>query len=88
MIHFSYAGQADTLCGAEYKEPSKKAAKDGRVCDDCIKVMWLEQHRRNTLMPYIKKARKQSPKSKQVTDDSPPRTSDDSPVYLRGYIAL
>ena len=56
MIHFRILDE--TLCGAEYTEPSAKAAKDGRLCEDCIEVMWKEQYRRNTLMPYIKKARK------------------------------
>ena len=55
MIHFSYTGQGATLCG----EPQLEAdLKDGKLCDDCITVMWKEQHRRNTLMPEIKKARK------------------------------
>lgn len=53
MIHFRILD--DTLCGAEYKEPSKKAAKDGRLCHDCIQVMWKEEYRRNTLIPLIKK---------------------------------
>ena len=39
-----------TLCGRPYKEPSKKAAKDGKLCNDCIQVMWKEQYRRNTLL--------------------------------------
>ena len=67
-----------TLCGKSYKEPSKKAAKDGRLCDDCIQVMWREQYRRNTLVTYVKKAE----------PNVCIHTSDDSPVYLRGYIAL
>ena len=48
MIHFRK--QDETLCGAEYTEPSAKAAKNGRLCDDCIQVMWKEQYRRNTLL--------------------------------------
>jgi hypothetical protein len=40
----------ETLCGAEYTEPSAKAAKNGRLCDDCIQVMWKEQYRRNTAL--------------------------------------
>ena len=47
MIHFRILD--DTLCGAEYREPSRRAAKDGRLCDECINVMWREQYRRNTL---------------------------------------
>ena len=48
MIHFRILDE--TLCGAEYTEPSAKAAKNGRLCDDCIQVMWKEQYRRNTLL--------------------------------------
>lgn len=48
MIHFRIL--EETLCGAEYTEPSKKAAKDGRICNDCVQVMWQEQYRRNTLL--------------------------------------
>jgi len=48
MIHFRILDE--TLCGAEYTEPSAKVAKDGRLCEDCIKVMWQEQYRRNTLL--------------------------------------
>ena len=47
MIHFRILD--DTLCGAEYRKPSRRAAKDGRLCDECINVMWREQYRRNTL---------------------------------------
>ena len=53
MIHFRILDK--TLCGAEYKEPSEEAAKNGRLCHDCIQVMWKEEYRRNTLMPLIKK---------------------------------
>ena len=48
MICFTILGK--TLCGRPYKEPSKKAAKDGKLCNDCIQVMWKEQYRRNTLL--------------------------------------
>jgi len=48
VIHFRILDE--TLCGAEYTEPSAKSAKDGRLCDDCIQVMWKEQYRRNTLL--------------------------------------
>tara|TARA_Y100000114_G_C11722912_1_gene309433 strand:- start:335 stop:580 length:246 start_codon:yes stop_codon:yes gene_type:complete len=48
MIHFRILDE--TLCGRPYKEPSKKAAKDGMLCNDCIQVMWKEQYRRNTLL--------------------------------------
>ena len=48
MICFTILG--NTLCGRPYKEPSKKAAKDGMLCNDCIQVMWKEQYRRNTLL--------------------------------------
>ena len=71
MIHFSYTRQYDgqfyktgsfnnsdwvTLCGAEVDHDTDM--KDGKLCEECIKVMWKEQHRRNMLMPEIKKARK------------------------------
>ena len=85
MIHFRIMDK--TLCGAEYKEPSKKAAKDGRICNDCVQVMWKEQYRRNTLLSYTKKVKS----SATVLHDEPDvstHTSDDSPVYLRGFIAL
>ena len=48
MICFTILGK--TLCGRPYKEPSKKAAKNGMLCNDCIQVMWKEQYRRNTLL--------------------------------------
>ena len=48
MIHFRILDE--TLCGAPYTEPSAKAAKDGRLCNDCIQVMWKEQYRRNALL--------------------------------------
>ena len=48
MICFTILGK--TLCGRPYKEPSKKAAKDGMLCNDCIQVMWKEQYRRNALL--------------------------------------
>ena len=55
MIHFSYTGQGETLCGEAQLEADMKG---GKLCEDCITVMWKEQHRRNLLMPEIKKARK------------------------------
>tara|TARA_R100000995_G_scaffold84702_1_gene64361 strand:+ start:370 stop:672 length:303 start_codon:yes stop_codon:yes gene_type:complete len=66
MIHFRILDE--TLCGADYKEPSKKVAKDGRLCDDCIQVMWREQYRRNTLTPYVRKASKSKPKAEPVEE--------------------
>ena len=62
MIHFSYTGQGETLCGEPQLESD---LKDGKLCEDCITVMWKEQYRRNTLMPYIKKARKRLKKPEQ-----------------------
>ena len=53
IIHFQILDK--TLCGAEYQEPSEEQAKNGRLCHDCIQVMWKEEYRRNTLRPYIKK---------------------------------
>lgn len=53
IIHFQILD--NTLCGAEYKEPSEEQAKNGKLCHDCIQVMWKEEYRRNTLIPLIKK---------------------------------
>jgi|TARA_R100000734_G_C3267198_1_gene64126 hypothetical protein len=53
IIHFQILDK--TLCGAEYQEPSEEQAKNGKLCHDCIQVMWKEEYRRNTLLPYIKK---------------------------------
>lgn len=50
MIHFRI--RDDTLCGADYTEPNKKAAKNGRLCNECIQVIWQEQYRRNVLSKY------------------------------------
>lgn len=91
MIHFRI-GSA-TLCGAEYTEPSKKVAKDGRLCDDCVQVMWKEQYRRNTLMSYIKKARK-AKKGAKVTDSKSesvtlePVRKKSRGLYLRDYLTI
>ena len=55
MIHFSYTGQGETLCG----EPQLEAdLKDGKVCNECIHVMWNEQYRRNTLNKLVKLEKK------------------------------
>ncbi len=51
MIHFSYTGQGETLCGEPQLEGD---LKDGKLCDDCIQVMWKEQYRRNTLNRLVK----------------------------------
>ena len=63
MIHLSYTRQYDgqfyktgsfnrsdwvTLCGAEVDYDTDM--KDGKLCEDCIKVVWQEQYRRNTLL--------------------------------------
>tara|TARA_Y100000004_G_C8820342_1_gene371637 strand:+ start:368 stop:676 length:309 start_codon:yes stop_codon:yes gene_type:complete len=98
MIHFSYTGQSETLCG----EPQLEAdLKDGKLCEDCITVMWEEQHRRNMLMPEIKKARKrlrkngkaEAPKAKPVGWISPgeddffgPVENASGAVYLSHYL--
>jgi len=68
MIHFRILDE--TLCGAPYTEPSAKAAKDGRLCNDCIQVMWKEQYRRNTLMPYTTRAEASKTTSTPTQDDS------------------
>jgi hypothetical protein len=58
VIHFRILDE--TLCGAEYTEPSAKAAKNGRLCDDCIQVMWKEQYRRNTALKVKVKVKTRS----------------------------
>ena len=69
VVHFRIASHFygdKTLCGADYKEPSAKAAKDGKVCNECIHVMWNEQHRRNTLLPRMRKMKlKTTPEQKE-----------------------
>jgi len=69
VIHFRIL--EETLCGAEYTEPSKKAAKDGRICNDCVQVMWQEQYRRNTLLKVKVKVDKSE--VTQERDDSEER---------------
>ena len=90
MIHFRI-GSA-TLCGAEYTEPSKKAAKDGRLCNDCVQVMWEEQYRRNTLQSCTKNI--DMSKMKTETTDSKSEPVVPAPVkktgglYLRDYLTI
>jgi hypothetical protein len=69
VIHFRILDE--TLCGAEYTEPSRKAAKDGRICNDCVQVMWQEQYRRNTLLKVKVKVDKSE--VTQERDDSEDR---------------
>ena len=68
MIHFRILDE--TLCGAEYTEPSAKAAKNGRLCDDCIQVMWKEQYRRNTLLRVKVKVKVNEEVNVREHDDS------------------
>ena len=56
MIHFSYTGQGETLCGGAVDH--KADLKDGKVCNECIHVMWNEQYRRNTLNKLVKREKK------------------------------
>lgn len=72
MIHFCI--RDDTLCGADYIEPSKKVAKDGRLCDDCIQVMWKEQYRRNVLSKFkkVKKVKESKLKKMIMKETLPP----------------
>ena len=83
MIHFRILDE--TLCGAPYTEPSAKAAKDGRLCNDCIQVMWKEQYRRNTLMPYIKKARKVKVNEDNVIEEYDDSEERESRLYLMDF---
>ena len=82
MIHFRI-GYA-TLCGAKYTEPSKKAAKDGRLCNDCIDVMWKEQYRRNTLVPLMKNIDRSEIKLEEAPVEDDSLQSDG--LYLRDYL--
>jgi len=97
MIHFRILDK--TLCGAAYKEPSEKAAKDGRLCDDCIQVMWKEQYRRNVLrvkqptQPKVsltekwEKAWEETNKKEVVVEE--PRLSPPRPIKsLRHYMKV
>jgi len=85
MIHFRIGGV--TLCGAKYTEPSKKAAKDGRLCNECIQVMWQEQYRRNTLVPMAKNIDMSKVKrDAHVEDDSRQVEEQSSSLYLRDYL--
>lgn len=90
MIHFRI-GSA-TLCGAEYTEPSKKAAKDGRLCNDCIQVMWYEQYRRNTLLPYTKNIDISKMKTEATDAESelvaPEPVKKSRGLYLRDYLTI
>ena len=68
MIHLRILDE--TLCGAPYTEPSAKAAKDGRLCNDCIQVMWKEQYRRNTLLKVKVKVKVNEEVNVREHDDS------------------
>ena len=93
MIHFSYTRQYDgqfyktgsfnnndwvTLCGAEVDHDTDM--KDGKLCEDCIKVMWQEQYRRNLLA-----SSGPTDLIPEVTGDPEMESQDDSPLYLSAY---
>ena len=82
MICFTILG--NTLCGRPYKEPSKKAAKDGKLCNDCIQVMWKEQYRRNTLVPLTKNIDRSEIKLEEAPVEDDSLQSDG--LYLRDYL--
>lgn len=82
MICFTILGK--TLCGRPYKEPSKKAAKDGKLCNDCIQVMWKEQYRRNTLVPLTKNIDRSEIKLEEAPVEDDSLQSDG--LYLRDYL--
>ena len=82
MICFTILGK--TLCGRPYKEPSKKAAKDGKLCNDCIQVMWKEQYRRNTLVPLTKNIDRSDIKLEEAPVEDDSLQSDG--LYLRDYL--
>lgn len=75
MIHFRILDE--TLCGAPYTEPSRKAAKNGRLCNDCIQVMWQEQYRRNTLLKVKVKVDKS-----EVTQEHDDSEEEEAGLYL------
>lgn len=75
MIHFRILDE--TLCGAPYTEPSRKAAKNGRLCNDCIQVMWQEQYRRNTLLKVKVKVDKS-----EVTQERDDSEEEEAGLYL------
>tara|TARA_B100000287_G_scaffold407349_1_gene432696 strand:- start:584 stop:874 length:291 start_codon:yes stop_codon:yes gene_type:complete len=92
MIHFSYTRQYEgqfyktgsfnnsdwvTLCGAEVDYDTDM--KDGPVCNECIKVMWQEQYRRNTLRG-VRIEDTQEEEQGHLRDDSHL-----SPLYLSSY---
>jgi hypothetical protein len=78
MIHFRIRDM--TLCGADYIEPSAKAAKDGRLCNDCIQVMWQEQYRRDILGRVKIEDAQQEQELGHLRDDS-----HSTPLYLSTY---
>ena len=82
MICFTILGK--TLCGRPYKEPSKRAAKDGKLCNDCIQVMWKEQYRRNTLVPLTKNIDRSEIKLEEAPVEDDSLQSDG--LYLRDYL--
>jgi len=85
MIHFRIRDV--TLCGAKYTEPSKKAAQDGRLCNECIQVIWKEQYRRNTLVPIMKNIDMSKIKQKETPVKNDSRLQEQSSgLYLRDYI--
>ena len=79
MIHFSYTGQGESLCGALVDHEAPWDFKDGKLCDDCIKVMWQEQYRRNTLRG-VRIEDTQEEEQGHLRDDSHL-----SPLYLSSY---
>ena len=86
MIHFRILDK--TLCGAAYKEPSEKAAKDGRLCNDCIQVMWKEQYRRDVLL-RVKVERKDVEEKREEVVVEQPRLTPPRPIKsLRHYMRV
>ena len=82
MICFTILGK--TLCGRPYKEPSKKAAKDGKLCNDCIQVMLKEQYRRNTRVPLTTNIDRSEIKLEEAPVEDDSLQSDG--LYLRDYL--
>ena len=87
-IHFRILD--DTLCGAEYKPPNKKTAKQGRFCNDCVQVMWQEQYRRGVLIPLQSKI--DIPDESETTPNlgifANREGGNDSPLYLKEFLPI
>lgn len=83
-IHFRILD--DTLCGAEYKPPNKKTAKQGRFCNDCVQVMWQEQYKRGVLVSLQSKITIPDKTTPDLGIFANRDVENDSPLYLKDYL--